>query len=373
VLLALVRVALATSPIAVDPWRRRWQALGSGVFGASVAGSYLVGLSLRVPPGGEVVPPVASVVQYALAYLGGVFGGRDLTAATWAGLAALITFGATAFIVWTRQPERRRVAFPWVVLGTHALLCGAVTAAGRAGIRGGQPLEGRYVSLSVLLWVSMLALLTVALGPYLRSRQGRLRWVTVGVLSGILLLLAFPYCAAWRFGEWAMSAHADGLRRRRPCILYAARAPADCLAFYYPDPEELKKRLARLEPLTLGPFAGRRRERPLSEYVVASHGRAVGHIAGVHIQAGRVRDVLVEAWTLDAGGRSGGDSVLVAVDGEIVGRAGIIRTAGSESRWTLRLPSFRFAPGDHRVEAYLVEGDGERLSKLDGVGRFSSR
>lgn len=181
----------------------------------------------------------------------------------------------------------------------------------------------------------------------------------------------------------ALKDRSGALLRSGECLLYYDEAPDECLRVLYPDVPTLKEDAHRLETLTVGPFARRKLEQPLSWYALVKGpelGGYIDEVAAHEGQANRTRrsgDIVVSGWAMDPFSRSPAASVLVVVGGRVMGRAmtgqqraDVAKVLGQSgllhSGWALRFGLSRLAPGPHLVEAYALLTDERRIVKLVG-------
>jgi hypothetical protein len=92
----------------------------------------------------------------------------------------------------------------------------------------------------------------------------------------------------------------------------------------------------------------------------------------------RLGEVVVSGWGRDPFARRPAASVLIVVDGQVMGRAPtgerrldvarVLHQKGlGRSGWAFRFGVFRLDPGPHLVEAYWVLDDHRRIVKLEGA------
>jgi hypothetical protein len=189
---------------------------------------------------------------YFFAFLGAPIG-------NWAGpvwSATLGVLGTIAFAVMSpalltgaTALTRRQVCTPWLGLGAFAILCAALTTAGRAGIGVGQALDSRYSTPATLFWIATLSLGVLCLHS-LRLRRA-VRFGTIGVL----VLGAALFVCASLFGFARMQndydVHLKGYYTERNVMT----ASDDDLRAVYPVPSQARSYLERLAKMGQGPAA----------------------------------------------------------------------------------------------------------------------
>jgi hypothetical protein len=139
------------------------------LLGLAVVGVYFLGYS-RPRGHGEIASVIDNfdyLREFYLSWLGAVFSQDHNPAATAAlyGKIIFVIFGSClAYLAYRwRDVGLRRLAIPWVMLGSYALLSGVPVALSRssAGVEG--MLASRYLAFSVYLAVAMLPLLVIIL------------------------------------------------------------------------------------------------------------------------------------------------------------------------------------------------------------------
>ncbi len=347
---------------------------------ASVIALYFVDFYYPILP----VSRPLSYGSYVLTYIGGAlsfYGSK--TIAQWWGATGIAAFTGCGIWLWTRSAAHRQALLPWLLLALYAILSGSMTGVGRAGLGVSQALSSRYVTISSLFWVSVIVVVALAIGRFLKdeavSRTAGL--AVVAVTTSIATLGAVSYGVTWSRAEGAVKAHHEALLRGQECLLYYDRAPDECLRILYPDVQTVRQFARRLEALKLGPFAPSQRERPLASYTLVVGPGPAGFIDHVtRAPADRTQgsdEVAVSGWGMDPFARSMAASVLIVVDGQVMGRAttgerrpdaarALHRNRLRRSGWVFRFGLFRLDPGLHLVEAYVVLDDNRRIVRLAG-------
>lgn len=391
-LLPIVPVVLALDPRGdATVWWRRRPAITMAVIGALAVAIYLIGYE-RPPDHPSPLVALAhplDLLRFLLAYLGApVALGWRLAASTSTTPVVLISiaYGAIGLGVvvaggawlWRRDASDRALLVPWVALVLFTVLSGIMTGVGRLGVSLDQALASRYTTTSALFWVSVAALAALAMSRALRAHTEISRRVmtlgAVAVLAQVMVLVG--YAGSWAYGLGMAAVKHETLRRGGECLRFYRSAPPACLKLLYPDVAGLRDRASRLETLALGPFAASRRERPLASYAVAEGAEAAGGIDFLGPDESRTEFILV-GWGMNPVTRRAVDAVLVAIDGEVIGRAvtGLQRpdlATGEDasllasSGWTFRFSAFRLQPGSHAIEAYAVL-EQQRIVKLHGA------
>lgn len=157
-------------------WARRWtkDALRSrlpwmGVWGLGMAvnlGAYFRDY-IKPPEHPDVSSAsVWEIGHYVLVFLGSPLASRDLSIATWVGLAILVSWlGCVVGLLWPspQMSDRLFRAKSWIMLGSYAFISGSFAAIGRAGFGVEQALSPRYTTFSLYAIVSIIYLSALVL------------------------------------------------------------------------------------------------------------------------------------------------------------------------------------------------------------------
>jgi hypothetical protein len=195
---------------------------------------------------------VWTLPTYFFAFLGAPLG-------NWAGpvwsavLGALgtISFAGMSAALLTDVPAStsRHYCIPWLGLGAFAILCAALTTAGRAGIGIGQALDSRYSTPATLFWIAILSLgafCLQSLRPHPAVRFGA---------SAVLAFGAALFVCASLFGFTRMESDHDVYSRAYYTERHVMTASDDDLRDVYPVPSQARSYLERLARMGQGPAA----------------------------------------------------------------------------------------------------------------------
>lgn len=389
-LLVLIPVGLFLDPRRGATMSERAAPIVTAAFGIAIAIVNFAGFT--APGTSPVLLPIthpADFATYVLAYLGAPFGAPAVVASAWWGAIGLGMLVAGGSWLWARHPTHRASVLPWLLLASYVSVTGAVTGVGRFRWGIDQALSSRYQTFSALFWVSVFVVATLA-ARELVVAPTRPRALAIGVMAVAaagVWLAALGYSGGWIAADATLRHRGEVLRRGRECLRFHRLAPDECLGLLHPDPALLRDRARRLEALALGPFASSEGERPLSAYGADNEQRPSGWLDQVRLSSvvlvnmvsGRYpsREVVVSGWAIDPVARRPARSVLVVVDGRVVGRAkpaapraDVARALGDDavlySGWMFRFGAFRLRPGSHAVEAWAVLADG-RIARLGGA------
>lgn len=155
---------------------RRWRYYLAWAGVAALSLALYFALHVPNPPREFTFNPV-SLTSYSLITLGAPFSWTDMTIATVFALLGLGILAANLVWLWRRLPRVHLVT--WIALAVYAVAAAYVNAVGRAFLMEGdyviQPLLGRYVSVSTLLWVAVVALALISLAS-LAQGGAAARW-----------------------------------------------------------------------------------------------------------------------------------------------------------------------------------------------------
>ena len=225
-----------------------------GRFDRRVAIEWLVGAVLTIAVARHGIAPSTGVdhvgighpvllAEFGLTYLGAPlvrsFGWG------WAFAAGAIAIAALALLAWTTlraAPALRARLIPWIALAAYAALCGPITGTARAGYGMAIAMSGRYMTISTLIWIAIVAGGFI-LVPRLALRP-RTAYALLAVVLGLSAVQSIASDENWR-------AHAAMLRERRDQL---AAGNAIGLKQLYPDPRRTVILLRKLAEIHDGPL-----------------------------------------------------------------------------------------------------------------------
>jgi hypothetical protein len=179
--------------------RRLQFALPWIVVGAAVVAWYLSGDAVSVSTGdgaaeGERFGTVAlelnaDVLRFWFIMLGSPFAAHEATPAAWIGAAGLALFTINAAWLWWRKDHRRSTAI-WIGVALYGVLAALLIALSRVNEANPDDfaLLPRYITLSMLLWIGLIALVVLLWRE--RPLVGSVRYLAQRTLFGINLGLA---------------------------------------------------------------------------------------------------------------------------------------------------------------------------------------
>lgn len=384
----LALVALLPIGVWLDPRRGRARLVTGAalaLIAVVVTLVYLAGLQ-RFDHQPDPVRSLAApgrVVHYLLVYLGAPLGvlaraympGGGLSAAAStepAGLAvaalslawgvaglAIVIGGACWFV---RRPAMRAALLPWLLLAGYVTIAGTMAALGRSSVGVVQAMSSRYTTVTSMFWVSVAVLAALAMLHVVAHAHRVARRAAVSAAAVALVALTVSYVASAVYADPVITRRQHTLRYARECLTAFTVAPDGCLGvllqLYRLD--MLRQHAAALATARLGPFADGEREPPLATYTAAAPGAARGALDALSIDA-RLNpyvDVVVGGWAAES------VTVLIVLDGEVLGRTSAMVADGARPRWTFRFPAFRIAGGQHQIAAYALASG--QIVKLEG-------
>ncbi len=240
-------VWLAAAPILVVDNGARWRRAAIWVVGAGATiGSYLIGFRLGSAPIGDHPVGVLDLVAYVFAFLGAPVAGFHPAPSIAAGAAATVALALGLAWMTTAGKELARQAALWTSLALVAAGGATLAASGRASLGLGQALSSRYVTISNLLWLAVVA---VGLEWWRRQRNSH-RWQRVGVaVTAALLALALVTVEVARVPK--MRRVFAALERARAGLVVGDFDRAGQL---FPSREKLERSAATLRELELSCF-----------------------------------------------------------------------------------------------------------------------
>lgn len=389
VIMALVPIGLFFAPRRHEGSARLLSVAVAAAVAVGVASFYLVGFRHKASPY-YIFPfshPV-SYVHYVLVYMGSALGFHSMWAATWWGAVGIGAFAWCGIWLWRCSPAHRQALVPWFLLALYAVLSGFMTGVGRAHLGVTAALGSRYITISNLFWVSLLVVVPLAVKHYIDCPAvlptRKLAVVTVSVL--LVTLGALSYSVSGMRAKQGIQRLHKNILRGGECLLYYHWAPDTCLRILWRHDPRLPRKMARLmEELAVGLFAPSEQEWPPSLYalVTGPETEIAGWINQITVngdstaQVQRPADIVVSGWAVDPFAQGRVASVLIVIDGQLMGRArtglrrpDVAKALGHKkllrSGWTFRIASSWLSPGAHLVEAYALLKDKRRIVKLEG-------
>jgi hypothetical protein len=209
-------------------------------FGA-VLGMYLIGY--HKPP---YHPSLMVVVESPLKFFSyvGTYFGRPISIPSLSpygtillGLSGLIAFFflfVRIFRTW--PPEALRAWSFFLIIGLYSVLTAALTAVGRAGFGYAQATSSRYTTVALLLWSSLIVMVSAGWGATPSSTSGRNIWHRrAGIIVCLLVAAAVNLNAYKSLGliQWVSSGRICGRMAVRQGIY------PECLQMLYKNPQRL--------------------------------------------------------------------------------------------------------------------------------------
>jgi len=238
------------------PARRRVaQALVACAGGVALVWVYFVDWYPR--PG--VPPPVfhpdraGAYLQYALVYVGGAAGSREvLEARAWGG-AMLATAALAGVALWWLTPAHRRALVPWMLLLLYGFGAGGITAYGRLDVGLPTALLPRYVPTAGLCVAGVAAVLALAVTT-LHARSRLAATALAIVLAFALGVSGLSFVDAARAGLRDMAFISRRIDKRAACLRSCATATDACLDGVCWDLAVARRFCPLLERARIGPF-----------------------------------------------------------------------------------------------------------------------
>jgi hypothetical protein len=220
--------------LAQDRAPRRWLT-GWSVFSALNIALFALAFS---PASGSFVFDAQKFLVFMPVYLGAAWVG-SVSAALVVGCIG-IGLGVWVIAALWRQ---RRVPPLWTTLACFSLAVGSVIGVSRASLGYWSGLEGRYLIMSNLYWIGLLALAIEVLK--IRKRLS-VKYAVVAVGGALFCLFIWTSFDNWRRPP----------SERIVCMLASANAPQPCVEpFLFPKPDAIPDRIQRMQQLRLGVFS----------------------------------------------------------------------------------------------------------------------
>jgi hypothetical protein len=268
-----------------DPTPRRRQILWLGFYllaAVAAIGFYFVGYQSppKHPGFVSLQNHAVDLAQYLILWIGSYFA-SDYVNPFIAGGVALGLFaivGAGTFIFLFRTKEWR-TSYPWLLIGSYAVVTGIITAFGRLGFGVQQALDSRYTAFSLFFYLALIGGSFALYCARIRNNPaGRNRFLISA--AGLAIAAALSWMACYQKGVALLPHH----REYRVKLLHALKwmdviPDNPDLALLYPSVEVLRRRARNLAdhgvlrvPFIKGPLAAQVRQSP------ANAGKSAGRI-----------------------------------------------------------------------------------------------
>lgn len=364
--------------------RDRRRILPVWVLGAVVVtGLYLIGY-VRPPhhPSPLVVlDRPGTFLLYFTYYLSGPLGRTAMI-----GVAALVAFAGLAAIAFARHRREPELVVPWIAIAAFAGANAVLTGIGRVGFGADQGLSSRYVTIALLLSVTLVPLGILALRGWPWGR-----WSGLGVQVGAASLLTGLVIAGDVRGLRGFVDNNRQMTIARNCVLDVEAATDDCLKMLFPDPSTVRTRTTQLHRLHWSGFpAGDVWTTPdvsltgptgARSFHLYPEGGPFGWLDTATVERG---GLTVTGWARHPRGNLGVlRRVLVVADGAIIGEAEVTGTRPdvaahfgdpdlARTGWMLQIRDFPADGGERRLKAYLMFAD-DVLIPLAGEATISAK
>jgi hypothetical protein len=254
-MMLLVLLPLASLAVPAPPARRAVNAVVAAAWAAMLLGLYFHDWHPRfgMPPPEYRPDRTLEYVRYALAYVGGATGTRDLLVAPAWGLGMVLALVAASAWLHAKRPDLRPAVLPWLVLAAYGLGNGFVTSYGRLVNGAHTALLPCYLPTASLFVVAVVAVLTLLIADLF----GRSRPLAALLLAGLVAALGVAgsqQLNAARVGIREMQEIAGRLDRARACLGSCATTQDACLASICFSAEVARRFCPLLERARIGPF-----------------------------------------------------------------------------------------------------------------------
>jgi hypothetical protein len=177
--------------------------------------------------------------QYVLAYIGAPLAFHNKYIAIIMGLFLLIATSILSVIIYRIDKEEFNKVIPWIALALYSLLSGIATGMGRLRFGIDQSLSSRYVTISLFLILSTLAVAAIFIKNHLRpGKHFFLKW---GVATSLVSFLLFCYGMSFLVGVRLMVDRYEQVAVASLCLEDPQFASDDCLRLLNPDPVKVRE------------------------------------------------------------------------------------------------------------------------------------
>lgn len=258
-----------------DPTPRRRQVLWLGLYllaAVAAIGFYFVGYQRppRHPGFVSLQPHAVDLAHYLILWIGSYFA-SDYVNPFIAGVVALGLFtivGAGTLIFLFRTGEWR-TSYPWVLIGSYAVVTAVTTAFGRLGFGVRQALDIRYTAFSLFFYLALVGgSFALYCAHFRNSRVGRACFLTPA--AGLAIIAALCWMGCYQKGVALLPHHREYRVKLLDALKWMEVIPDNPdLALIYPSIEILRRRAGTLAehgilrvPFVKGPLAAQVRQSP---------------------------------------------------------------------------------------------------------------
>lgn len=305
--------------------------------------------------------------KYIMAFLGSPVAGFWKYFSIFLGFVGICLFLIIG-VLWLRFKFNEFIF--WFAIGMYSISSALISGAGRIELGYGQALSSRYITISTLLWLSLLVLTYVIISNKFHHRF-LIRKIFIGSLFSLFVLILIS------FGIGTTNF------KHRHDFLLPAREELSCgvndflLERLLPSTDYVKRCVPILEKYRLSVF---RDIKMIDEYKIISLPSLIGYVdylEGSELPDGALLDgyFRLSGWAIDPVNKIPAKNVLVVNNNKIIAKCktGALRMDVAEhfnyekykySGWDLRIPAWKFHLGKSVLEIYAVMLDGTSIIKI---------
>lgn len=297
--------------------------------------------------------------------------------------AAFVLLAALSLPRLRREPQ---LAIPWIAIGAFAGANAVVTGIGRVGMGAEQGLHSRYVTIALLMSVSLVPLGLIVFRGWPGWKPARVLRATM--LGGAALMTAFVILSDIRSLP-SIVGESRKLREARACMLRIEEVSDECVSKLFPDPRQARHWHKQLVVLGWSGFPADARQPRGMIRIDEPGGARLWRLRPIEGPAGWLDGAVYDGGTLSVAGwasdpmeaKDDARRVIVTVgdamraEARFVGEAALSEPIGPVTsrrdlgltmrRWVMRMPGLPMSGWPLRFRAYLVVGD-DALTPIGG-------
>jgi hypothetical protein len=130
---------------------------------------------------------------YLMAYIGSVFvfhHGQLAVVLGFSGLVSWLSLMIWLFLRGKFYSDLRWRVFPWIAIGNYTIFTGLMTGVARVHVGFGQSVSSRYMSIAIMFWISLAALVGIISLKYFSAKEGSTNFHQLILLTEALVLSA---------------------------------------------------------------------------------------------------------------------------------------------------------------------------------------
>lgn len=202
-----------------------------------------------------VLTNLVDVIIFILAYLGAPFSqASGYQSSAVLGFLGVVGLGVAIYRIARDSPGAKGHIVPWLMLTLFALPNAAITAIGRAGYGPELALGTRYVSVSILFWLSVLAVILIGFWQDLQDSHTPVRFGNI-IMTAVVIALLPGYITSYIQGLSILKQKSQGLTTALDYLYDYEIVPDEIFQRMYPEGLRFRDRFSVIGSLRLSFFS----------------------------------------------------------------------------------------------------------------------